>query len=241
MRIIFFDTETTGNTENDRLCQLGVKDRGVAAPVVNELYKPPLPITFEAMAVHHITEKMVADKPAFAESPGYGAIKEFFESEDTICVAHNIAFDAAVLQREGIVPRNMLCTLKVARALDEAGIFSNYKLQYLRYRLGIEIEDATAHDAWGDVLVLEQLFERLFAKYLANAGGDEATALAAMQEITRLPSLLKTITFGKHAGKKVTDVAKEDASYLKWLLNEKQKAPQGEEDWIYTLEQALRV
>ncbi len=241
MRIIFFDTETTGNTETDRLCQLGVKDRGVAESVVNELYKPPLPITFEAMAVHHITEKMVADKPSFQESPDYATIKELFESPDTIAVAHNISFDAAVLAREGIVPRNLLCTLKVARALDETDVFTNYKLQYLRYRLGIEIEDATAHDAWGDVLVLEQLFERLFAKYLAKTNGDEAAALARMQDITRLPSLLKTITFGKHAGKKITDVAREDASYLKWLLAEKQKAPQGEEDWIYTLEQALKA
>ncbi|OGG62434.1 hypothetical protein A3C87_02405 [Candidatus Kaiserbacteria bacterium RIFCSPHIGHO2_02_FULL_49_34] len=241
MRIIFFDTETTGNTDNDRLCQLGVKDRGVAAPVINALYKPPLPITFEAMAVHHITEKMVADKPSFQASSDYAAMKELFESPDTVCVAHNIAFDAAVLAREGIVPRNMLCTLKVARALDETGVFTNYKLQYLRYRLGIEIEDATAHDAWGDVLVLEQLFERLFAKYLTKANGDEAAALAAMQEITRLPSLLKTITFGKHNGKKITDVAKEDASYLRWLLDQKRAAPQGEEDWIYTLEQALNV
>src|SRR3989344_2980396 len=108
-------------------------------------------------------------------------------------------------------------------------------------RLCIEIEDATAHDAWGDVLVLEQLFERLFAKYLTKANGDEAAALAAMQEITRLPSLLKTITFGKHNGKKITDVAKEDASYLRWLLDQKRAAPQGEEDWIYTLEQALNV
>ena len=241
MRIIFFDTETTGNTDNDRLCQLGVKDRGVAAPVINALYKPPLPITFEAMAVHHITEKMVADKPSFQASSDYAAMKELFESPDTVCVAHNIAFDAAVLAREGIVPRNMLCTLKVARALDETGVFTNYKLQYLRYRLGIEIEDATAHDAWGDVLVLEQLFERLFAKYLTKANGDEAAALAAMQEITRLPSLLKTITFGKHNGKKITDVAKEDASYLRWLLDQKRAAPQCEEDWIYTLEQALNV
>ena len=81
MRIIFFDTETTGNAELDRLCQLGVKDRGVATPVLNELFRPPLPITFEAMAVHQITEKMVADKPLFKNAPSYTQMKEieFYE------------------------------------------------------------------------------------------------------------------------------------------------------------------
>ena len=38
-------------------------------------------------------------------------------------------------------------------------------MQYLRYFLDIEIE-ATAHDAMGDVLVLEKLFERLLAKIM---------------------------------------------------------------------------
>lgn len=239
MRIIFFDTETTGNGPDDRLCQLGVKDRGVAEPVINALYKPTIPITFEAMSIHHITEKMVADKPAFADAPEYATIKAIFEDPNTIAVAHNAQFDVGVLAKEGIVPANVICTLKLARHLDEAGVFSNYKLQYLRYRLDINIEGAVAHDAWSDVLVLEKLFERLFARHVAKAGGDEVAALAAMQDISSRPSLLRTITFGKHMGKKVTDLAKEDASYLRWLLAEKRKAPEGEEDWIYTLEHAL--
>lgn len=239
MRIIFFDTETTGNGPTDRLCQLGVKERGVAEPIVNALYKPTIPITFEAMAIHHITEKMVADKPHFTESPEYPRIKTLFEDKNTIAVAHNAQFDVGVLTKEGIVPANVICTLKLARDLDESGVFSNYKLQYLRYRLDIDIENAVAHDAWSDVLVLERLFERLFARHLTKAGGDEVAALAAMQEISSRPSLMCTITFGKYMGKKVTDLAKEDASYLRWLLTEKRKNPEGEEDWIYTLEHAL--
>ena len=41
--------------------------------------------------------------------------------------------------------------------------YEKYNLQYLRYLLELEVE-AIAHDALGDVLVLEQLFERLFNK-----------------------------------------------------------------------------
>jgi hypothetical protein len=51
MDIIFFDTQTTGIEESDRLCQLAVKERGVAEPLLNARYKPPVPISFAAMGV----------------------------------------------------------------------------------------------------------------------------------------------------------------------------------------------
>src|SRR3989338_8160265 len=58
-KIIFFDTETTGNTENDFICQIAYKtdDENFTG-----LYKPPTKIPPEASAVHHITNKMVAEK-----------------------------------------------------------------------------------------------------------------------------------------------------------------------------------
>ena len=63
MKILFLDTETTGNSDKDRLVQLAVKERFVDEPLVNALYKPPVAISIESMAIHHITEKMVAEKP----------------------------------------------------------------------------------------------------------------------------------------------------------------------------------
>lgn len=240
MRIIFFDTETTGTGENDRLCQLGIKERGVDTPIINELFKPPIPIAYEAMAVHHITQAMVNDRPAFRDAPEYGAIKELFESPDVIAVAHNAAFDIGVLEREGITPANTICTLKVVRALDTESVFTNYKLQYLRYRLDIDVPGVVAHDAWGDVVVLEKLFDRLFSKYTEQAGTEE-DAIAAMKDISQKPSLLRVINFGKYRGQKVSELATTDPSYLEWLLFEKRKNPAGEEDWIYTLEQALHL
>lgn len=235
MRIIFFDTETTGNQENDRLCQLGVKERGVAEPIVNALYKPPVPVSFESMAVHHITQKMVDGKPGFMEAPEYADIKKLFEDPETIAAAHNVAFDTQMLAREGIAIAHPLCTYKVARALDPDDIFPNYRLQFLRYFLGIEIE-ASAHDAWGDVLVLEALFDRLVAK-LAEQKGSEQAAIEEMIEVTSRPSLISIFRFGKYNGRKVAEVAKEDPGYLQWLLGKKKQNPLEEEDWIYTLEQ----
>lgn len=237
MRIIFFDTETTGGAERDRLIQLAAKERGVAEPVVNAVYKPPVPISIESMAIHHITEKMVAEKPAFKDAPEYGRIKELFESPDTVVVAHNAAFDLGMLAREGIAPANVICTYKVARALDPSERVERYQLQYLRYLLALEIE-AVAHDALGDVLVLEGVFERLFKKVVEQEGSEEA-ALAKMRRISAEPVLFTTLRFGKYKGRKIAEVARDDRGYLEWLLAAKRQNPAGEEDWIATLERAL--
>lgn len=237
MRVIFFDTETTGNGETDRLCQLGVKERGIEEPLVNALYKPPVPISIESMAIHHITERMVAGKPLFTAAPEYPSVKELFEHGETISVAHNAAFDLAMLAREGIAPRATICTYKVAYELDPNDTLPNYRLQYLRYLLDLDVE-ATAHDAWGDVLVLEALFERLLDKMKQRHGTEEA-ALEAMIAVSARPLLFTTIRFGKYNGRRLDEVAKADPGYLEWLLAQKKQNPAGEEDWIYTLKHYL--
>lgn len=237
MRIIFFDTETTGNGDKDRLVQLAVKERTADGPLVNATYKPPVPISIESMAIHHITERMVSKRPSFMESPEYGSVKDLFENSETVAVAHNAAFDNAMLAREGIVPRRTICTYKVAYALDPNDQLPNYRLQYLRYLLDLDVE-AEAHDAWGDVLVLEALFERLVKKMVERHGTEEA-ALEAMLVISAQPLLFTTLRFGKYNGKKIEEVARTDRDYLEWLLAEKNKNPATEEDWIYTLKRHL--
>jgi DNA polymerase III epsilon subunit-like protein len=237
MKIIFFDTETTGNGDRDRLCQLAIKERGITEPIINALYKPPLPIPIDAMVIHHITEKMVADKPSFQKAPEYPRLKTLFEDDDTICVAHNATFDIGMLSREDIMPKQVICTYKVANALDPNDLIPRYQLQYLRYVLGIDIE-AVAHDALGDVIILEAVFERLIQKMIKQQGSEEA-ALNEMIAISARPLLFSTIRFGKHNGKRLEDVARADPSYLEWLLGQKKQNPVAEQDWIYTLEHYL--
>ena len=239
MSIIFFDTETTGIGEQDRLCQLAIKERGVAEPLVNAKYKPPLPISHGAMSVHHITQKMVDDEPAFRDIPEYADIKNLFEDRATIAVAHNAAFDIAMLSREGINPAKTICTYKVVYALDHESKLEQHKLQFLRYHFGLDIE-ATAHDALGDVVILESVFEHLLAQLIQEKGNEEA-ALAEMMLISARPKLFTTMRFGKHKGKRLEEILQTEPSYLEWLLKEKKKDPDGESDWIYTLEHHLNA
>jgi exodeoxyribonuclease X len=238
MRVIFLDTETTGNSDKDRLVQLALKERYIDEPLINALYKPPVPISIESMAIHHITERMVTGRPAFKESPEYPGLKDLLESDEVVVVAHNAAFDLAMLAREGVAPRRSICTYKLAYALDPDDVMPNYRLQYLRYLLDLDVE-AEAHDAWGDVLVLEALFERLAAKMRERHGTEEA-ALEAMLLVSARPLVFTTLRFGKYNGKKIEEVVTSDRGYLEWLLKEKEKDPAAETDWIYTLKHYLK-
>jgi len=234
-QIIFFDTETTGNTEKDYLCQIAYKTREQS---FSALYKPPFKIPPEASAVHHISNKMIEDKPTFKESLDYKVIKELFEHKDSVVVAHNAIFDLNMLKKEDIVPKNFICTLRVARHLDPDGKIERYNLQYLRYFLEIEIE-AQAHDALGDVLVLEKLFERLFDKIKKTDNLTDEKVLEKMIEISSHPSIFKFFNFGKHTGQEIRQVAETDRDYLEWLLKQKEEGDQIDEDWIYTLRHYL--
>lgn len=246
MRLIFFDTETTGKDAKDRICQLAFAEYGVGEKIeaigeVSYLFKPPVPIGYEAMAVHHITREMVASEQAFIGSEIHGTLKEKMEDPDNYCVAHNAKFDLAMLEREDIVPKNVICTLKIARHLDPEGMMPNYKLQYLRYVLGLEVV-ATAHDALGDVRVLKALFDRLYAKVAEGYDIPFPMPEDYLKEMVRLssqPVAIVKFAFGKHIGKKIADVAKEDADYLRWLYRSESQKPDADEDMLYTLKKHI--
>ena len=235
-KLLFLDTETTGNQPLDRLCQLCYK---LGDKIVSELYKPPVPITIESMVVHHITEEMVADCPAFKDSKEWKELSELFAT-DVIFVAHNAKFDILMIEKEGLIPKRVIDTYRVARFLDPDGKIPSYRLQYLRYFLGIKIE-ATAHDAKGDVLVLEQLFDRLEKKIMEKENISLETAIEQMVDISSRPVIFKFMNFGKYKNMSLDEVVQKDSGYLRWLLDEKRKTPEEEEDWIYTLETFLKI
>jgi len=152
-RFIFLDTETTG-IEKCRMIELGY--RAVGGEPVSLRVKPPVPITIGAMAVNHITEKMVAKLKPFNKRPDYKAIKE--ELEAGIIIAHNAPFDLGVLDREGIDIVDYIDTKEMAKKMYPRA--EKHSLQYLRYFLELEIE-GEAHSAEGDIAVLEAVFMKM--------------------------------------------------------------------------------
>jgi len=230
MPLLHLDLETTDLDENARIIQLAYKNTQTNT-TVNEYFKPPVPISFGAMATHHITNQMVADKPAFDGSTQKAELAALLQN--SILVAHNAPFDIGVLKTEGVTTFKYIDTLRVARHLIQS---ENYQLQYLRYSLGLNVE-AAAHDALGDIQVLEKLFDRLID---LTSTDQTDLAIEKLLELTNTPVLLKTFNFGKHKGRSFAEVAATDKGYLQWLYDQKSINPtQQDEDLIYTLKQYL--
>jgi len=235
MQIIILDTETTDKDPNKRLIQLAYKNLSTGE-FINEYFKPPVPITFGAMAIHHVTNEMVENKPLFAESEYYTKLPELLQ--ENILVAHNAPFDIQVLKNEGLAIGRNIDTLRVTRHLIES---EQYSLQYLRYSLGLDV-DGSAHDALGDVLVLESLFNYLKEETKKQFKlSEEEEIINKLLELNDLPVLLETINFGKHKEKAFADIAKTDKSYLQWLYNSETQKPETEQnqELVYTLKQYI--
>ena len=244
--LVFLDTETTGNGPQDRLCQLSYKrSTDTYDSMVDELFKPPMPIPVEAMAIHHVTNRMVADKPAFLDSPLYPEIKKFLEDPLTVIVAHNAPFDRGILEHEDIHATSWIDTLRIMRFLDPTMIVPRQNLQYLRYLLELDTDSdivINPHDAKSDVIIVELLFRRFFTKMKEKTPEKSDDEIVDdMITISKTPALIAKFTFGKYKDKRVEEVAQQDPGYLQWLLEQKKNSDNNEEDWIHTLEHFLKT
>ena len=211
--IILLDTETTDKERDSRLVQLAYKIRGEGSEV-NEYFKPPVEIEIGAMAVHHITNEAVENKPEFDGSEDKKKIADLL-ADDGILVAHNAAFDINILKNEGVETHQSIDTFRLSQHLIDS---ERYALQYLRYFLKLNITDGKAHDAMGDVNVLEALFEYLVvvAKEKFNIEKDDEL-IAKLIELSNTPVLIRKFLFGKYFGRTFENIAEVDKNYLKWL------------------------
>lgn len=211
---VFLDVETTGFDDDDRIVQVAYKTPNFKG--AESLFDPsPKKMGVGAMAVCHITNKMIAGAPVFPGSPFANQLYGVLSEPDHVLVAHNAEFDMKFLVREGFPqPPRHICTYKVAYHQDEMAELPKHTLQYLRYHFFEDEEfggaEITAHSALSDVLVLERLFNHLLEK----------NTIEEMIEISSKPMLVKKFSFGKYKGEWIKDVARKDPNYLLWMKRE---------------------
>lgn len=237
-QLIFLDTETTGTGPDDRLCQVAYSYAGGEHEA---LFKPPVPITIDAMSVTHITNRIVEECETFADSGMRKELADILVS-GAVLVAHNAKFDIDMLRREGLEVKHSIDTFKLSHHLDKDGSIPRHNLQYLRYYHDLEVPDAQAHDALGDVRVLRALFSFYLSRMMGEFP-DEESVVEEMLRVSSKPILLKKFNFGKYAGMAVEKVAMEDRDYISWLFNQKvmtrEQGGEDDENWIYTLDHYL--
>ena len=101
---------------------------------MSHLVRPDRPISPQAMAIHRITEAMVADKPWIED-----VIPHYYGSE--WYVAHNASFDRRVLPE---MPGEWICTMKLARRLWPGIKYSNMAL-YKTRKLNVQTPPGLHH------------------------------------------------------------------------------------------------
>lgn len=198
------DTETTGIDDPAEMVEIGWTDvrlfpsgweieSGPHSCLVN----PGMPITFPAMAVHHISDAEAATGMDPDEARAM-----IVRGADMLC-AHNWVFDARFIRSS--LPA--ICTLKVARtAWPEMQGHGNGSIRYER---GLCLDDpraTPAHRAGPDTWVTAHILLDLLKIYQPET----------MVEISALPVLLPVCWLKAHKGKRWSDVPD---SYLDWIVN----------------------
>lgn len=242
-KLLFLDTEATGVDAEDRVIQVAYNCKDDVEWRVNEMFKPPVAIKKAAMAIHHVTEKMVTDKPSFMGSSTQKHLIEL-DTKGFTLVAHNAPYDLGMLEKEGVLFSSFIDTLKVAKFLDD-GQFDNHQLQYLRYHydLDIDLGGLSPHDAMADIIVLEYVFWELAEELMKKEQITMEDAVERMKVISTLPLLLKNCKWPKHPNVPWAEVVKKDREYMEWQLSNQMKKPEGERDvdMVFTLKHYLGV
>ncbi|MCI0381611.1 MAG: DUF3820 family protein [Chlamydiae bacterium] len=204
-RAIYYDTETTGiKTDKDRIIEIAAFD-----PQKNQTFvqfiNPGIPIPPDAIAIHKITDEMVANAPNFKE---IGNAFANFCGEGAVLIAHNNdSFDKPFLEYE--FKRSSLDfptsweyidTLKWSRKYRPD--LPKHTLQHLREIY--QIPPNQAHRALDDVMILYRLFSLMI---------DDLPIEKVLKLLSEQPRVHR-MPFGKHRGRPLSEIPKD---YVKWL------------------------
>jgi len=223
MKFIILDTETTGTKEEDRIIQLSFivsNENNEIEEIHDTLCKPPLPISYEAMAVHHITPEKLENEIPIIKTIPWQRLNELNSSEN-IFVIHNAKFDIEMLFKEDF--ENHMQVIDTFRCIKHLWPEGRHSLQINRYSLGLYKKEQelvekydieiNAHDALGDVVVLKLLLDYLLEEH----------SVEELIKLTKEPILYEKFFFGKYKFEKIEDVIQKDMGYIDYLLNESEK------------------
>ncbi|MFW5713348.1 MAG: exonuclease domain-containing protein [Brevefilum sp.] len=166
---IFIDTETTGFSPNDVVIEIGVVNLA-GETLYESLFKPAIPIPADAIAIHGITEEMVADARSWKDA--WPEMRKVLEGRPV--GMYNAEFDLRMMNQTHsrywldwpMDNRRFFCVMKLYAAFyGEASTrgrgFRFHKLEAAGSACGIPLPNT--HRAVDDALLTAALF-----KYMAD-------------------------------------------------------------------------
>lgn len=139
---VILDTETTGLASHDEIIELAIIDSDETV-LLHSFYKPSIPISDGALAVHGYTEAFLADKPSIVED--YERLKAILTGRTVLI--YNASFDDSILYNTLIkygletIEYNSVCMMHTMMEY-----FDSERFISLAEASGYE----TAHDALSD-------------------------------------------------------------------------------------------
>ena len=218
MQAIILDTEThtlNGQPIEIAYAPVDILDHKISldkSRLFDQLYSCDEPISFAAMAVHHILESDLEGQPH------YSSFK--LPQETTYIIGHNIDYDIRALEKCGVNSSNIkaICTLALARRVwPDAEAHNISALIYMITRGSDRAREMIrkAHRADMDIILTANILMHI-VHYLKISSIEE---LYEASEDARIP---RTINFGKHRG---TAIAELPADYVQWLLRQEDLDP----------------
>ncbi|MCU4386743.1 3'-5' exonuclease [Acinetobacter haemolyticus] len=175
--------------------------------IFDQLYQVGQPISFAAMAVHHILESDLVNQPFYNEFQ--------LPTETTYIIGHNVDYDIAAIARCGVETSHLkpICTLALARHVwSDAEAHNISALIYLISKGSDKAREMLkgAHRADADIILTANILMHI----IHQLDIQNIEQLYVASEEARIP---KSITFGKHKGTAIQDLP---TDYVQWLLRQ---------------------
>lgn len=241
--LCFFDIESTGlNVIRDRIIQIAMIKYladGNEPQELSMLINPGMPISEEAMGVHGISPKDVANKPTFEQVAQ--KIHDFIGDSDLAGYNSN-RFDVPLLMEE-FARVGMELDVSKRRTIDVQRIFHKMEPRTLRAALKYYCEEEieNAHDALADVKATIAVMRGQIKRYkgidFVDADGNvvktpvrnnmqglhdftnDTRFLDATQKLKYDTNGVVVFSFGKYMGKPAAETLSKDKQYYNWILN----------------------
>ncbi len=226
--ICFFDLETTGtNISKDRIVEISIPKVLPSGEEKSYTYRinPTVPIPAETTAVHGITDDMVADEPTFKEKAS--EINNIIKDSDLAGYNSN-RFDIPLLAEE-MLRAGVDFEMGNRHAIDVQNIFHKMEQRTLvaAYKFYCGKDLTNAHSAAADTLATYKVLKGQLDKYGTLENNMKfLSEFSTRRRPVDFAGMLaynehdeECFNFGKHKGKRVEDVLRDEPGYYSWIQN----------------------
>ena len=224
--IAFIDLETTGiNISTERIVEIAmvkISPDGTKQ-VKRKLINPQMPIPKASSDIHGITDEMVKDAPTFKQAAN--EIKQFIDNCDLAGYNSN-RFDIPMLIEE-FLRSGLEFTLDGKKLLDVQKVFHMMEQRTLgaAYKFYCNKSLENAHSSEVDATATWEVLEAQVERYpqigntvesIVKFTGEDDIVDFARRFVK--DNGIEIFNFGKHKGKPVTQVLKEEPQYYDWMM-----------------------